>query len=178
MMKNLETLIPSILPGLAGAVAGAVTGAFILLYGGDYLDSRDSKRDVLRRLSGASFTLTGDRCPLPNGEPFVALNEAFVAYAEDEEVIEALEELRESGEENTGELVVALIKRMAESAGVPIPVDDASLMQPLTPRRAMDFVYDVPRPDSSGHSTAREREVVLTRCLSPSEGRAAGLTIR
>ena len=157
-------------------MAGAVTGSFILLWGGDYLDSQDSKRDVLRRVAGASFTLTGDRCPLPNGEPFVGLNEAFVAYAEDEEVIDALEELRESGGENTGELIVALIKRMAEAAGVPIPVDDASLMQPLTPRDALDFVYDIPPPDSTGHSTARERQVIVELCLSPSDRRSVGLT--
>ena len=66
------------------------------------------------------------------GEPFRTLNEAYIVFANDQEVLNALEALRRTSGHD-GELVASVIKRMAEASGVPIALDDAFLARPMAP---------------------------------------------
>ena len=52
-----------------------------------------------------------------------------------DDVLDALDALRTSGDERDGELIVALIKRMATAAGIEINRDDVSLVSRWYPRR-------------------------------------------
>ena len=107
-----------------------MAGAILTLYVQAQLDQRETKRDVLRRFAGNRHVLaTGGPQPPPSGEPFVALNEAFVVFADDPTVLTALEDLRRGA--RSSEDIVALIKRMATAARVPIPLDDAFLGEPF-----------------------------------------------
>ena len=78
-----------------------------------------AKRDVLRRFVGNRYLLTSPSNISREGEPFVALNEIFVVYAEHPQVIAALKKMHE--ELGTkGRLVdniVTLTKAMAKSGG-------------------------------------------------------------
>ena len=72
----------------------------------------------------------------PNGEPFVALNEAFIVFAEDPTVIEALRVMRDQSQQ--GRLVdniVTVVKEMAEVSNVAINLNDSFIERPFTPRR-------------------------------------------
>ena len=94
---------------------------------------KEIQRDVLLRVAGNRYVMTGTCSGIhSNGEPFVALNEAFLAFADEPEVLEALEDLWES-DSRDAERVVALIKRMATAADIRISVDDAFLSRPFTP---------------------------------------------
>ena len=63
------------------------------------------KRDVLRRLAGNRFVLTAQGVG-SKGEPFIALNEIFVVYADHPEVISALRKMHED---------IALPDRMSDN---------------------------------------------------------------
>ena len=117
-------LVASLLSGLLAVVVTIFVGAC--------LDRREIKRDVLRRFAGTRYLLTQPGRILPNGEPFVALNEAFVVFADDPEVLSALDNLR-TGDDRDSELIVALIKRMAAAADIPVTLDDAFIREPMTP---------------------------------------------
>ena len=121
----------SLLSGLVGAVAGAA----LTLSVGACLDQKEIKRDVLRRFAGTRYVLTQTGRVLPNGEPFVALNEAFIVFADHPDVLSALDNLRTGGDDRDSELVVALIKRMAAAANVSVTLDDAFIRQPMTPQQ-------------------------------------------
>ena len=124
-MFNRNTLYASLVSGLIGVVVVISVGA--------WLDQREIKRDVLRRLAGSRYVLgENGRCIQPNGEPFVALNEAFIVFANEPEVLEALEALRTGGDRDD-ENIVALIKRMAAAASVPVNLDDAFIVRPFAP---------------------------------------------
>ncbi len=83
------------------------------------------KRDVLRRIAGNRHIGLPKRIPPPpNGEPYVALNEAFIVFADDTKVLQALQDLRRHRPARTEDFV-AVVKRMASAAGVPINLDDA-----------------------------------------------------
>ncbi len=122
---------------LVVALISGLIGAALTLYVQAQLDERSVKRDVLRRVAGNRHVLT-QRVPLPpSGEPFVALNEAFIVFANHPEVLTALENLRTGGNRDA-ENVVALIKRMATASGVDIGLDDAFIDTP--------FVRQTPQP--------------------------------
>ena len=124
-MQLLGAVLLALLSGLAGAVITQM-----------WHDSRENvqiKRDVLRRVAGTRYLLTQPGLVLRSGEPFVALNEAFIVFAEDPEVMAALEALR-TGRDRSAENVVALIKRMAAAANVPVNLDDAFIIEPFTPK--------------------------------------------
>ena len=128
-MKNgWLVVVASLISGLLAVLISITVGAC--------LDQREIKRDVLRRLAGHRYLLTDGRCPSPNGEPFVALNEAIVVFADHDDVLDALDALRTSDGRDDAELIVALIKRMATAAGIKINRDDVSLRQPLVPTAA------------------------------------------
>lgn len=98
-------------------------------------DELAMRRDVLRRLCGYRYRLTGDRVG-QDGEPFVALNEAWVVFAEFPEVRGALVKMHmELGEsERLSENYVSLVRAMAGVARVPVDdIDDVMLARPFTP---------------------------------------------
>ena len=78
------------------------------------------RRDVLRRLLGYSYRLT-DGFKGTDGEPFIALNEAWVVFADYPDVISALKqmhgELRQ--DDRLAPNLVALVTAMAVAAGIP-----------------------------------------------------------
>ena len=99
----------------------------------EILLTKEMQRDVLRRVAGNRYVMI-EKCSgiHPNGEPFVALNEAFLAFADEPAVMEALKTLWD-GSNRDAEHVVALIKRMATAANMPVNVDDVFLDQPFAP---------------------------------------------
>ena len=90
------------------------------------------KRDVLRRLVGYRFFLNKKGL---EGEPFVALNETFVVYAEHTEVISALRKMHEDiGSDRQNDNLVSLVKAMAKAANVDIhQLNDKFFLKPFTP---------------------------------------------
>ena len=114
----------------ATSVVSGLLGVLVAIGVGSWLDHREIQRDVLRRLAGNRFVLTNSQCVQLSGEPFVALNEAFVVFADEPEVLAALEALR--GSDRDRERIVALIKRMAVAAAVPVNLDDAFIEEPFT----------------------------------------------
>ena len=93
------------------------------------------KRDVLRRFVGNRYTLT-ESLKGHAGEPFIALNEIFVVYAKDQQVITALKKMHEelglSG--RLSDNIVMLTKAMALAAKVPIKgLNDEFITRPFTP---------------------------------------------
>lgn len=94
------------------------------------------KRDVLRRLVGNRFVLTTSTVG-SKGEPFVALNETFVVYADHPEVISALrkmhEELNRPG--RLTDNLLSLVKAMSRAAKVLIhQLNDDFIVRPFTPQ--------------------------------------------
>ena len=100
-------------------------------------DGLEVRRDVLRRLSGYRYRLTEGRMG-QDGEPFVALNEAWVVFAEFSEVKDALVRMHmELGEPGRlSKNYVLLVRAMAKAARVPVgDLDDVMLERPFTPPR-------------------------------------------
>lgn len=93
------------------------------------------KRDVLRRLVGNRFVLT-KRGVGSKGEPFIALNETFVVYADHPEVISALRKMHENLAlpDRMPDNLLSLVKAMAKAANVPIhQLNDDFFLRPFTP---------------------------------------------
>lgn len=104
-----------------------------------YLNSKHTrdllKRDVLRRLVGNRFLLTRPNVG-SKGEPFIALNETFVVYAEHPEVISALRKMHEelALPDRMSDNLVSLVKAMAKAAKVPVhQLNDDFFLRPFTP---------------------------------------------
>ena len=126
-----KTILPILLSGLlSGILAVLISGwqqhSFNVLM---------IKCDVLRRFVGNRYTLTESLKGQP-GEPFIALNEIFVVYSEDQQVIAALKKMHvEIG--LSGRLIdniVTLTKAMARAAKVPIKgLSDEFIARPFTP---------------------------------------------
>ncbi|MCY3824885.1 MAG: hypothetical protein OXG62_13580 [Nitrospinae bacterium] len=127
-MNLLEnTILPILLSGIiAVIISGWQQRRFNILM---------VKRDVLRRFVGNRYALT-ESLKGQTGEPFIALNEIFVVYAKDQQVIAALkkmhEELRVS--DRLSDNIVTLTKAMAKAAKVPInDLNDEFITRPFTP---------------------------------------------
>lgn len=93
------------------------------------------RRDVLRRLVGYRYRLTGGRLG-QDGEPFIALNEAWVVFAKFPQVKNSLTKMHmELGEPGRlAENYVSLVQAMAEAARIPFDdVDGVMLERPFTP---------------------------------------------
>ena len=93
------------------------------------------KRDVLRRLVGNRFVLTklGEG---GKGEPFIALNEIFIVYADHATVISALKKMHENlaVPNRMSDDLISLVKAMAKAAKVPInQLNDDFFLRPFTP---------------------------------------------
>ena len=95
-----------------------------------------AKRDVLRRFVGNRYVLTSPPNISREGEPFVALNEIFVVYAEHPQVIAALKKMHEElGTKNRlVDNILTLTKAMAKAAEVPVQeLNDEFIARPFTP---------------------------------------------
>ncbi|MDE0553633.1 MAG: hypothetical protein OXI24_05420 [Candidatus Poribacteria bacterium] len=96
---------------------------------------KEPKRQALRRLS-ASLYKTTPQWMGSTGDPFDALNEAWVVFADDQEVIAALKTLHPYyGRGKIDENIPRLVKAMAKASGVPVENLDAKfLVYPFTPQ--------------------------------------------
>ena len=125
-------------PAIIGALIGALVsaGALIWVYFRQRKDDQlKLKRDVLRRLVGYSYRLT-PAWSGRDGEPFIALNEAWIVFSDSSQVTDALVKMRnELGEE--GRLIPNIrkvIREMSDSAQVRIKnLDDRFIDSPFTP---------------------------------------------
>ena len=122
----------SFLSGLVGVFVGA-----LLNY---WLQSRSQKLarklDVLRRLSANRHILTEKVLRIhtqPIGEPFCALNEAPVVFADNQNVTEALRCMQENPGQ-TSENILRVIRAMHAACGRSLSQDHESLIErPFTP---------------------------------------------
>ena len=93
------------------------------------------RRDVLRRLFAYRYRLT-ESLAGKDGEPFIALNEAFVVYADFPKVTKALTRMHDQLESD-GHLIrniVALVRAMADAANISVQdLDDGFIERPFTP---------------------------------------------
>ena len=124
----------------ATILISALVSGLLATWGSFYLNRRYSevevKRDVLRRFVGSRYHLTGKDIG-GEGEPFIALNEVFVVYAEHPQVISTLRKVHEeiSMPDRVPDNIVSLVKAMAEAAKVPIrELNDDFITRPFTPR--------------------------------------------
>lgn len=112
-------------------------------------DELELRRNVLRRLLAYRYRLTAGRVGT-EGEPFVALNEAWVVFSRFPEVTGALTKMHdELGVE--GRLrpnIIALVRVMAAAAEIPVQnLDDDFIERPFTPRETPDYSQGpVPEP--------------------------------
>ena len=133
-MLNSSNIGISLISGLFAALLAVGVQSHL----DELADELATKRDVLRRFAGNRYVLTENSgaTTQPNGEPFVALNEAFIVFAEDPTVIEALRVMRDQSQQ--GRLVdniVTVVKEMAEVSNVAINLNDSFIERPFTPRR-------------------------------------------
>lgn len=130
-MSATQIALAVIVPLFSG-IAGVVISA---LYYRRY-DRKKLKRDVLSRFVGNRHFLTKEHTS--EGEPFIALNEVFVVYADSPAVIAALKKMHEELQQpdRLVDNVVTLIKAMAKAAGVQLKdLNDSFIEKPFTPRR-------------------------------------------
>ena len=93
------------------------------------------KLDVLSRLVGNRSAMVGLNVD-GTKEPFIALNEIFVVYADHPKVISALRKMHEELdiEGRDPDNLVSLIKAMSESLNLPIDqLNDEFFLQPFSP---------------------------------------------
>ena len=108
-----------------------------------YRDELAIKRDVLRRLVANSYRLTPGLMG-QEGEPFVALNEAVVVFADSPTVMNALITLQDElgNPERLSPNIVELTKAMAHAARVSTKDHDGLLERfvssPFTPGKPAD----------------------------------------
>ena len=129
----------------AAILISALVSGLLATWVSFYLNRRYSevavKRDVLRRFVGSRYHLTdkymsGEEYVGGEGEPFIALNEVFVVYAEHPQVISKLRKMHEelSIPDRLPDNIVSLVKAMAEAAKVPIrELNDDFITRPFTP---------------------------------------------
>ena len=89
----------------------------------------------MRRFVGNRYCLTPGR-QSESGEPFIALNEIFIVYARDREVIDAIKKMHEEihTENRLIDNILTLTKAMAKAAKVPINgLNDNFIEKPFTP---------------------------------------------
>ena len=138
-------------PIAVGALVVAIISLGLSVYSiqqsGEFF-TLQSKRDVLRRYMGYAGRLTEkDTHNLfrYNGkEPFIALNEARAVFADNEEIIDLLQEL--SGSKKQSEIHVKLMRAMGKAAGFDLSEwPDEFLLTPFTPNPS-DRILEAGQP--------------------------------
>ena len=123
---------------LVSAVVSAAVAVLVVLLTqrlSDRSERRRLRRDVLRKLAGHRYLIDGDVRPVPN-EFWVSLNEAVIAFLDDDEVMEALRVFRTRvSQGQKAEDFVPLIEAMARAAKLPAErLDPEMLTTPFAPR--------------------------------------------
>lgn len=116
-------------------LVSGLLGALITAYFQRRRQNRMIKVDTLRRLSAYRYHLA-NRTVSAAGEPFVALNEIFVVYSEEKEVLERLETLHEKLSTSPSTLeddLLRLIKAMAKATDTRLGVADKFISEPFVP---------------------------------------------
>lgn len=124
-----------ILPILFSALLSGILATIVLVSLQHRLNVLMIKRDVFRRFVGNRYALT-ESLKGQAGEPFIALNEIFVVYAKDQQVIAALNKMHEqlSVPGRLSDNIVTLTKAMAKAAKVLISdLNDEFIARPFTP---------------------------------------------
>ena len=106
----------------------------------------DLRRDVLRRLVGYRYRLTDDYVGT-EGEPFIALNEIGIVFAESPRVIEAFDSFRSDRAQAKplAPSLTALIRAVCEDVGLPMNhVTRDFIDYPLTPPNKGSHTPDSP----------------------------------
>ena len=125
---------------VASSIVAAVSlcvaaGSFLVAWKAWRRDELAVRRDVLRRLVGNAYRLT-QKWQGQEGEPFIALNEAFVVYADFPRVTSALENMRNelSRDGRLSPNLVTLVIAMADAANVPVKsLDERFVTSPFVP---------------------------------------------
>ena len=132
----MDLLKSSILPVLFSGLLAVVISAAISYWLHRRFVSLSVKRDVLRQFVGNSYILTKPTIG-HIGEPFVSLNQIYVVYAEDEQVIRALRKLHEeltTVPESLIGNILQLIKAMVKAAEVPwSELNEEFIRRPFSP---------------------------------------------
>ena len=126
---------------LAVSVIATITATSVAVY--SIWQSRrffmlQPKRDVLRRYMAHVDMITGNNAGkgfshLKGKEPFIALNEARAVFADNEKIIDLLQELPDS--KNQSDILVKLMRAMGEAAGFDLSKwPDEFLLSPFTPK--------------------------------------------
>ena len=129
------TAINPIFLAVITVILSGITAALVSSYFQKRKDERELKRDVLRRFVGNRYFLTAGQ-QSESGEPFIALNEIFVVYAQDREVIDAIKKMKEELDKQNRLIdnILTLTKAMAKAAKVPINgLNDNFIVEPFTP---------------------------------------------
>ena len=97
-------------------------------------DELAARRDVLRRVFGYRYRLTPERQG-QDGEPFIALNEALLVYADFPEVTKAVVRILKKEDFMEGDSnIVELVRAMGRAADLPIEnLDKDLIITPLVP---------------------------------------------
>ena len=112
----------------------------------------DLRRDVLRRLVGYRYRLTTDYVGT-EGEPFIALNEIGIVFAESPKVIEAFDSFRSDREQGKplAHSLTALIRALCEDVGLPMNhLTKDFIDYPLAPPNQESHTPDSPSHPSVG----------------------------
>ncbi|MCY4637126.1 MAG: hypothetical protein OXG04_21960 [Acidobacteria bacterium] len=126
----------AVVTGILGTWFGTWLGVVLRSRANQEAEQLALKRDVLRRFMGNRYMLTKTGVGVqPNGEPLVAMNEAFIVFARDRQVIEALKSMHTAmREKKCSRGIVGLAKEMAKASDVPIELDDWFIEHPFTPK--------------------------------------------
>ena len=128
---DMDQIVVSLLSG----VVGALLATFIQSHLHRKYDRLQQKRDVLRRFVGNRHLLT--RKPVnSNVEPFIALNEIFVVFADCPSVISALRKFHEELGQSNREIdnILTLVKTMATASDVQVVhLNDDFIARPFAP---------------------------------------------
>ena len=113
------------------------SGAVYISWENSQQEKLEIKRDVIKRIVGYSYRLTEGRTG-QDGEPFIALNQAYVIFADHPPVIAALVKFHDEPKINPTltNNMVTLIKSMAEASALPVQASnltDKFLTAPFTP---------------------------------------------
>ena len=126
---------PTIVLSVISLLLSGVVAASISSWMHQQFNELAVKRDVLRRFVGHRYLLTSSFVGR-EGEPFVALNEIFVVYADHPEVLTSLrnmhDQLRVFGQ--LPKNILTLTTAMAKAAKVPIrELDQQLINKPFAP---------------------------------------------
>lgn len=129
-MNQIDSSLLTGAVGVFGAIVGAIVGALIAWNLNRKHDEQKQKRDVLRRFVANRYFLTENFVGKIINEPYVALNEALIVFADSPCVISVLKKYHK---EPKADNIPTLIKAMANASGMIDKLDDDFISRPFTP---------------------------------------------